>query len=193
MTLCEESQAALPDDVIAAFTALGEAQRGDPEVAMIQVQQTIGGGVLSLLVEHVGDITHRMTHMIRYNLILGREKVFKTLRWLNDSYGFEKENAENIASNAKHRGIQLARFQKQVKHVLRVYAEAHAALPVYNQAQWLARQAEIDVGLEHFNGARSCLKRLTVMAPTDEAFAEHAREFSRNPDGSLTRYEAPSS
>lgn len=43
-----------------AFKELAEAQRGVPELAMLDVQRANVGGVLSYVVEHVGDLTHRM-------------------------------------------------------------------------------------------------------------------------------------
>src|SRR4051812_32544127 len=51
----------LPPEVDRAFLDLGNAQRGAPEAAMVEAQLAIGGGVLGGLIEHVGDLTHRMT------------------------------------------------------------------------------------------------------------------------------------
>ena len=185
MTLCESATLDLPEDVIHAFEQLGDMQRGTPEHAMLRVQHIMGGGVLNPVVEHVGDITHRMSHMVRHGTVLGREKIIKTLRWLTNGYGFEREMQENIAANARSRGISAEELKAQLTKALRVYAKAHAALPVYNKAQWLARQAAIDIGLEEFNGARACLMALEQMAPTEEAFAERAMEYQKDADGRL--------
>ena len=188
MTLCESETISLPDDVIEAFEQLGDLQRGKPENAMLRVQHIMGGGVLNPVVEHVGDITHRMSHMVRHGTVLGGEKIAKTLRWLTHPYGFEREMRENIVNNARARGVPAAQLKQQVTEALRAYAKAHAVLPVYNKAQWLARQAAIDIGLEDFDGARACLSMLAGMSKTEEEFAEHAMQYQKSADGRLLPY-----
>ena len=185
MTVCESETLDLPEDVIHAFEQLGDLQRGTPEHAMLKVQHIMGGGVLNPVVEHVGDITHRMSHMVRHGTVLGREKIIKTLRWLTNGYGFEREMQENIASNARARGVPPEELKAQLTKALRIYAKAHAALPVYNKAQWLARQAAISIGLEEFNSARACLMQLERMATTEAAFTKHAMEYHKDAEGRL--------
>ena len=51
----------LPQDVIKAFSELAVAQRDKPEEAMIRFTSYFRGGQPSSLLEHVGDLTHRMT------------------------------------------------------------------------------------------------------------------------------------
>lgn len=178
----------LPPDVVKAFQHLGDAQRDKPEMAMLRVQQAIGGGVLSMAVEHVGDITHRMSHLAGRNYVMGREKVIKALLWLNHPYGFEREARENLVSNARYRDIPLDQFKRKATIVLRAYAAAHAQLPVYNRAQWLARQAAVSLGLEEFNHARDCLQQLSDLASSDEEFTRNALQYSRDQDGNLVQY-----
>ncbi len=178
----------LPPDVVEAFKALGSAQRGKPEAAMLKVQFAMGGGVLNPVVEHLGDVTHRMSHMVGYGSVLGYEKVVKVYKWLTNAYGFEREMQQNIKANADYRKVEPQELANQVRELLRKYAEAHAELPVYNKAQWMARQAAIFVGLEDFDRARNCLRTLLQMCPNEEAFAEAALEFERSPDGSLKQY-----
>jgi hypothetical protein len=189
MTVVEAASQGLPDDVVEAFKALGSAQRGAPEQAMLRVQRIAGGGVLSALVEHVGDITHRMSHMAQYGTVLGREKVLKTLGWLDADYGFEREMKENIAANARYREVDAVLSHQQISTALRAYAAAHAALPVYNEAQYLARQAAVEVGKENFNAARQALRRLSALATTEETFTAHGLQFSRDQQGHLLPYQ----
>ena len=56
----------LPPNVVKSFMAVADMQRGAPEHAMLRVQRTMGGGVLSVVVEHVGDLTHRSVLLLRH-------------------------------------------------------------------------------------------------------------------------------
>lgn len=97
-----------PNNVRRAFVKLGDDQRGTPESVMIDVQFLMGGGVLNPIVEHVGDLTHRVTHLVKYtpsdrlpsSSELGYwmvdEKVHKCLRMLQHGYGFNREFEQNI-------------------------------------------------------------------------------------------------
>lgn len=188
----------LPADVVKAFENLGDLQRGLPEMAMLQIQFANGGGVLNPLVEHLGDIIHRMTHLVSRDTVLGYEKILKTYRWLNTEYGFEREMKQNIISNFNYRKKypqdERTSFKtpedlaKYIRNLLHKYAEEHAKLPVYNKAQWLARQAAIFVGLEEFTKAKQALKLLLNMCPTEEIFKQKAMEYSRNNDGSIKQF-----
>lgn len=185
--LLEATGTTLPPDVVEAFQALGAAQRGEPEMAMLRVQNIAGGGVINPVVEHLGDITHRMSHLAgRMNTVMGYEKVEKCLRWLSSGYGFERDFRENLSQNAQMRSVSPEQLAQKVKRALHAYAEAHAKLPVYNRAQWLARQAAIFVGLEEFDNARRCLQALADMG--EDGFAEQALEYHRNQDGTLRQY-----
>jgi hypothetical protein len=155
---------------------------------MLRVQYAMGGGVLNPVIEHVGDITHRMSHLAGRGVVMGYEKVVKTLRWLSHRYGFEREFRENIINNANYRGVKPAELAADVRSKLGQYAAAHAKLPVYNEAQWLARQAAIALGHEQFGEARQCLEHLIALCPNEEQFAIKALEYRRNPDGTLRRY-----
>ena len=89
-------------EIAALFDKTAAAQRGAPERAMINIQMMLGGGVYSYVVEHVGDITHRMSE--KFDFLKGshanvQDKVEKTLRTLEHGYGFEREMEENINNN----------------------------------------------------------------------------------------------
>lgn len=188
--LFEDTTTTLPADVVRAFHELGDMQRGEPERAMLRVQHVMGGGVLNPVVEHVGDITHRMSHMVEHGMVMGYEKVVKTLRWLSHPYGFEREFRENIINNARARNLSPDLLSKQISKALQAYGDAHAKLPVYNRAQWLARQAAVALGYEQFDAARRYLQMLLDLAPTEDEFEVQAMQYSHNPDGSLQHYQA---
>lgn len=85
-----------------AFEELADIQRGKPELAMVEAQNILSGGVLPYALEHTGDLTHRMAEK---GGVYGSEyvtpKVDRLLDSLLSEYGFEKEMSENIASNAR--------------------------------------------------------------------------------------------
>lgn len=142
---------------------LGEAQRGAPEEAMLQVQFTMGGGVLNPVVEHVGDLTHRMTHMLPHGESLYeivRDKVERQLKRLEHPYGFERELDENIRSNARYYGISEEEYRARLTAALQRYADAHRQLPVFNTVQRLARDAAVAIGEQRWDDARRLLRQL---------------------------------
>ena len=160
---------ALPEpaksNAVKAFDKLAQAQRGKPEM--------MGGacngnpnihhatGLYTWDTEHIGDLTHRMAkgfHVTGLNCGYGMvlEKVRRALRYLRSGYGHEREIMGNVRSNymyrketSKYDGT-FEQFFDELKKAGRVYAEAHAALTVYNEAQWNARQAAVKVGLMNF-------------------------------------------
>src|SRR3990172_11905951 len=82
----------LPQSVIDAFNYLAQSQRGEPERAMVNAQHYMGGGVLSFALEHIGDLTHRMSERINWSLggyWYVKEKVDKVLMYLKDSFNTE--------------------------------------------------------------------------------------------------------
>jgi len=174
----------IPDNVAQAFAKLGDDQRGTPEHAMLKAQRAIGGGVLGYALEHVGDLTHRMSHMAPYgNFLPGimREKLDKTLRVLTQGYGFEKEHEENMRSNKSD--------PKQVEIALRAYADAHSNLVVYNRAQWLARQAAVSLGNKDFVGSIEALQQLDVLVGDDnEQWAAEAAKYELDQQGNPIPY-----
>lgn len=181
----------LPREVVAAFTKLGSDQRGEPERAMVHAQFAYGGGVLNPVIEHVGDLTNRMTHHLEYDdLDYGTvlDKVRKTSRWLSSSFGFAEEHAQNMRANAEYRGVDVGVARKKIAEALKAYADAHSRLVVYNEAQWLARQAAIDLGHQEFDSALACLRRLQRMLASEEEWKSHALAFSLDGSGNPKPY-----
>lgn len=186
-----EDKIELPEDVVKAFTHLGEEQRGAPEHAMLKVQHLMGGGVLNPVVEHVGDLTNRMTVLSKYGSFgydMFADKVAKTLRWLTNSYGFEKEFAENIKNNAAHRNMDPNELKEMLDKALEAYSNAHSKLPVYNKLQWVARQAAIDLGHQNFSGAVSNLEYLQYVIKDVDRYNKMASEVHRTPNGDIMQY-----
>jgi hypothetical protein len=186
----------LPDNVATAFSELGNNQRGGPEHAMLKAQAALGGGVLSFVLEHVGDLTHRMSHHAKYGQFYPgnvKDKVEKTLRVLTNGYGFEKENEENLRSNFNYRHEKDPRltFEKYVAAIdatLAKYAEEHAKLVVYNDVQWQARQAAIWLGKKKFKAAVMSLSRLEDAVRDQQKFAELAAEYTLDDQGNPLPY-----
>jgi hypothetical protein len=168
----------LPEDMAARYLALADAQRGEPEEAMLRVQFA-HAGVLNPLVEHVGDINHRMNEWTAiangdagYEFV--KPKVERSLRLLEEEYGFRREHTGNVANNARSLGMSLPGYQGRLRLKLREYAAAHAALPVYTRAQWLARKAAVAIGEERFESARAALRILRNHLGSREEWAEFA-------------------
>ena len=173
----------VPPKVAAAFEALAWAQRGEPEEAMSRAQHALGGGVLSFVIEHVGDLIHRMTESVSWpHAEAGHEyvsdKVRKSLRVLQNAYDFAREHDENMRSNAQFRGVPLQEHLARADAALEAYARAHEALPVYNRAQRLARGASVALGRKDFSAAEGALVALKHMAETPEKWVAHATECS---------------
>lgn len=181
----------IPKTVIQAFEALGDAQRGAPESAMLAVQRAMGGGVLSPVVENVGDLTHRMTHMagwhfddagcLGYGYVI--PKVESSLRYLKHPYGFEREMRENVVSNAKYRNESPSELLKKIDQTLLRYAEEHAKLAVYNIAQARARDAAIALGRRDFPRAIRNLEALAGYLKTPERWVKEAGDYALDAHG----------
>lgn len=187
-----EKQIVLPKSVIKAFEKLGDSQRGKPEVAMLKAQEALGGGVLSFCLEHIGDLTHRMTHMVGWSRPSAGEgyvddKISKTLRMLTSDYGFEKEVKQNFQNNANYRKIPIADFNKRADEALAKYAQEHSQLEVYNRAQWLAREAAVSLGKKKFAETIKHLRELQGML---KVWDQHALSYRLGSNGEPIPYKA---
>ena len=164
-----------------AFRKLADAQRGEPETIMLRAQHIMGGGVLSVLVEHIGDLTHRMSEMpdripnCGYEFV--KPKVLKGLRFLTNEYGFEREHLQNMANNAKFKGITLEEQLARVKKILREYAVAHRKLEVYNGCQAMAREAAVSLGEENWADATRFLELLKGFLVDPKTWTEFASRY----------------
>lgn len=171
----------------ADFNALAAAQRGAPESAMLKIQHSpLAAGVYSFLVEHVGDLTHRMseetaTKWETFGYEFVKPKVERCLRMLENPYGFEREVEQNRERNFEYheeRGRLSTSFDQEVaklKALGKAYADAHAKLPTHNHMQDLAKDAAVAIGLEDFDTCRRCLHELDeVLKAGPKAWAREA-------------------
>lgn len=161
------------------FVALADAQRGDPEAAMIAAQEVLGGGIMSFVIEHVGDLIHRMNEgptwrYAGYDYVL--EKVNKTLRMLKSGYGFMREFSENLAATAQYRKVDESELRQEAFEALKNYAEEHRKLSVYNKAHQFARAAAIALGEVRISDAVGFLEALLVHLKSEEEWVRFARE-----------------
>ena len=166
------------------FDQTATAQRGEPERAMMQIQLLVGGGVFPYVVEHVGDLTHRMSESFDF-FKGGREnfqdKVEKTLRVLEHGYGFEKEMKENFKVNYEYRvekgeinseKLSYEQYVGQIKDLSKAYADAHRKIPVFNGVQNTAKYSAIALGEWNFDMARVRLRNLKRLLDDGNRYEE---------------------
>lgn len=181
----------LPEKVAQAFTDLGDDQRGLPERAMLKASHLIGGGVMSHVLEHVGDLTHRMSHHAKYGSFypgLAREKTRKTLGVLTNGYGFMREHEENMQANIKYRKEKDPNFDEQeyyanVDKALAQYSAEHSKLVVYNSLQRTAKRAAVLLGQKKIDASVRMLRIIDRLAQDDEVFAKAAAEYELDDQG----------
>jgi hypothetical protein len=165
-----------------AFESLAQSQRGAPEIAMVRAQNALfnlkdpskageeyqqyeSSGMYSNLLEHVGDITHRMSEMPDMQPNLGLElvtpKVMRSIERLKNP--IDLRNMSKIPS-----------IPETVK-----YSEEHSKLEVFNEMQRLARDSAVAIGNKDFDTARINLQKIAD-AIADGSYASMAMEY--NPD-----------
>lgn len=144
------------------FQQLADEQRAAPETAMRRIHAANISQLYGTTAEHVGDLIHRMSEDVMsssggYQYVL--EKVSKTLRWLTNPYGFEREVQEQASRNYEYyKELKLLPpyFSSPeagiayLKGLGREYAEEHRKLPAFNSVQKIAQEAAIALGLWKF-------------------------------------------
>ncbi|KPK66552.1 MAG: hypothetical protein AMS21_01980 [Gemmatimonas sp. SG8_38_2] len=170
------------------FEALADAQRGKPEMAMLRAQSLTGGGVMQVMVEHLGDLTHRMSERTAnesrdQGLEFVWPKVQRGISYLTNPYGFKREFEENLQNNFRlwqeeprfapkwwkkfeektGKAPTFEDYRELVDRALKEYADEHRKLPAYNEAQKTARDVAVALGEQKFDLATSRLKRLREM------------------------------
>lgn len=149
------------------FTELAAQQRGAPEKAMLGLQRALGGGSAFKVVEHVGDLIHRMTDDLAsggFNDI--SDKVNKILRYLGPDGSFEREFRVNMENNASSMGRSLDEYTAEVQVALKKYGEEFGKLKPLNEAHELAldavkavADADWDQAAKHVRKLQDQLKR----------------------------------
>jgi hypothetical protein len=170
------------------FHQTADTQRGPPEQAMLNIQSLMGGGVYPHVVEHVGDITHRMAENFdwgkgQYDLV--NDKVEKTLRSLESGYGFEREMQENFESNfrfLKENGRMpfdtVEEFIGEARKLSVLYAHEHSKIPVFNEPQMHAREAAVSLGKWKFNEAIMHLRWLATLCEDPDKYEEEVAKIT---------------
>lgn len=176
------------DEIVKKFVDLSEGQRDKPERQMLVLQRLIGGGTLSYLLEHIGDLTHRISEVnvtkhqaISISLSTMVPKINNGIRSL--SYNLNGYNVYNEVEDSLKRNFEyfkesnydickefdtFEKFHKKVLEELNKYVEFHSELTIYNRPQWLCRESAINIGKMQFNEARSNLKELADMIESGE-------------------------
>lgn len=148
-----------PEDVqhtaLSLFHTLANNQRGRPEALATSPGTNPGlfnaSGLFTWMCEHVGDLTHRMSEAycdrLAYGIEAVTEKVRKAMRYLTNNYGFMREVKDNLHGNFEyHQKNDWDGFVEQWEAGADAYADAHAKLTVWNEAQWHAREAAVALG-----------------------------------------------
>lgn len=181
-------------EAVAAFTDLAERQRGEPELAMRDLKDFLGGGVLSPAIEHAGDLIHRVTEASRFgraNRPLVAAKVEALVQTLGHAYGFEREHQENLKARAKALRLPVSKVRELISTGLARYAAAQKALPVYNRVHWLMRETARAIGESRFADALTTAKELQALTKSKQAFDRAAFTFARGADQKITQYTEP--
>jgi hypothetical protein len=186
-------KAELPEDVTKAFVELAELQRGVPERTMVRAQHAVGGGLINILIEHVGDIVHRMNHHLQYGEIdySAVDKIRKTYRWITEIHNNRSAkdySKEQFKGNAHAMEIPLEDYMDKITGALIVYAKAHDALPCYNKIQYYAKQAAIQLGYLNWDEARDCLYILNQLIKDEATWKKAVLAYTKNKDGNLLQY-----
>ena len=77
---------------------------------------------------------------------------------------------------------------KEVEKILSKYVRDNKQLPVYNEAQWLARESAVAIGERRFNDAVGHLENLETIL-NDTAYTSRAFEYTKGPNGKLVQFE----
>jgi hypothetical protein len=175
------------------FNTLAAKQRGEPERlgGSMNYNDNLhpnGTGLYTHTTEHMGDLIERMTATwatgregdgsFGYEPV--KEKVMRTLGYMNNDYGFEREIREQVERNytyyRKHKdhAPSLKEWWSDLEEAGIRYANAYAALPAYNDIQWLAREAAISIGNMDYDALKSVLSRLAGNLKSEETWIDHA-------------------
>lgn len=195
----------LPDDqrktALTAFKTLADGQRnGDPEnfggAGKGNSDIHFATGLFTWLTEHVGDITHRMAlpfHVTQLDCgySMAASKIERCLgdmrRHIED--GIARQIRNNYDYHNMESKMSFNDFMDLIKDAVRRYSEAHAKLPVWNEAQYHARQAAVCLGLFDFKGCEKHLAALASHINSPEDWVAYAGQVTME-NGSPVPYKA---
>ena len=187
----ERSENSVNQEAIEKFKELADHQRGEPERIMVRAQHMMGGGVMNVLVEHIGDLTHRMAEAVTFGPTEAKrntyDKVNRCLNYCQKGPGVEVEFTDNMRTNAHVVGTDIKDWMKHVYRILDAYAASHKKLRVYNRLQFCARGAAYSLGYGQFGQCEAYLKRIKRM---EREFDREIMAYYVNGDR-IMRYEGP--
>ncbi|ASV44062.1 hypothetical protein PBI_SCTP2_47 [Salicola phage SCTP-2] len=188
-----DSNDEMPKFVREEFSIIGEEQRGKPETVMVRLQHLIGGGVLNVVIEHTGDLIHRMTHQMKYGSDKDgyeavKEKLNKVLEYIENTDKFLKRIDQELKNNAEWFEKDFEEYREEINKGLLTYARQYDRLVPYNEVHWLAIYAARAVGMQKWDTAKEFLKQLEQYAQSKETWNEKATEYELNESGNLKEY-----
>lgn len=174
------------------FDVLAEAQRGAPEAAMLEIQKAQISQLYGFAAERIGDIVNRMAQgfgkkgLFDWSYSETLDKVQSAIRSLEHPYGFAKEVSEQIIANKKFNDEPTnlnknSNFGPNASTITILrglstdFAEAHENLPVFNEAQQLARDAASSFGRWDYDVA---LNKLNILEAHLLKGHDHWRQFA---------------
>jgi len=181
----------IPRKVAYLYGELGFLQRGKPEQIMVKVQHFMGGGgVVPFCLEHVGDLSDRMTprHPLHWSYGAVKEKAEKTYRSLTHSYGFEREFQENLDATIEYQKIENPdEYRERVYRAMKMYADAHKELLPYchTNIHKNAVYAAISLGERKFDDAAAFVGEIKRICASEESYHNALRAYDKKLDGKL--------
>lgn len=165
------------------FDEVARQQRNAPEMAMLRYQRYHPGGAMTVLVEHIGDLIHRMTESVTYptggyKFVL--EKVDRGLRYLVNVNKFERTYEHSLRTTASVLDIPYDEYVQNANKLLDTYAKEHAKLPTYNKVQQLAQQAAVSLGQRRFYKTSRALIELKKYLVDESVWVEAAHQFGED-------------
>lgn len=161
------------------FNTIALKQRGAPQRAMLHAQHLMGDSAMDPVIERMGDLVHDMTDRSTfdtagYNAV--KDKVDRLDVSLADPYEFDRKYNEDIHNNAFLHQEAPSLYRARVEHALDAYADAHATLPIYNEAQQFARDGAIALGRREWDEARWNVQQLKDHLKTKEEWVAYAHQ-----------------
>lgn len=164
------------------FLEVAEAQRGRAERLGTSGMSAAGGsGVRQYLTEAIGDVINRMADDMPDSYSSTAEKVRRGTREMSQPR-FRQELEDELRSNYDFRVSRdeftgtYDEFKNRALDMQEAYAEAHAALPVVNQAHRDAQAAAVAFGEQRYADSLAALRRIESHLGSQEAFDAYRLE-----------------
>jgi hypothetical protein len=171
-----------------AFSELANKQRGEPENKMREIQNLISG-TYSWQLEHIGDLTHRISQRVYVNhdsiedaLNDIETKIQNGLFYLSSEYDLRNKHSKRIISDyidVSHIYKSVEDYEKSINKESQLYSKYHAQLPVYNIVQYHARESAVHLGRQDYRRSRYHLEKLDDIIKNEE-FVYKASQYNPN-------------